>query len=256
MFYSLEEAAAKLGKSEEEVKQMAASGQLQEFRDRDRLVFKREQVDLIAGGDDAIPLADDLEPISLTSSGSGSSLGVENPKEQTGISIFDAEEDEVDPSAQTQITDTALGAGFEIDAGASGSGLLDLTRESDDTSLGADLLEDVLGGGQETAAASAMGSEPAALFESTGAEAETAPVAAPIFVGEVIDGPGSGLVGGLALGVVATCAFAMAVVLFAITGASAGLLAAVGNNHWMWVGVCAGVTLVAGVVGLVIGKKL
>lgn len=70
MFYSLEEAAAKLGKSEAEVKQMAASGQLQEFRDRDRLVFKREQVDLLAGGDDAIPLADELEPISLTSSGS------------------------------------------------------------------------------------------------------------------------------------------------------------------------------------------
>jgi len=257
MFYSLEEAAAKLGKSEEEVKQMAASGQLQEFRDRDRLVFKREQVDLLAGGDDAIPLADDIEPISLTSSGSGSSLGVENPKEQTGISIFDADEaEEADPSAQTQITDTALGGGFDIDAGASGSGLLDLTRESDDTSLGADLLEDVLGGGQETAAASAVGGEPGALFESTGAEAEAAPVAAPIFVAEVIDGPGSGLVGGLALGVVATCAFALAVVLFAITGASAGLLAAVGNNHWMWLGVCAGVTLIAGVVGLVVGKKM
>ncbi|MCZ7634289.1 MAG: hypothetical protein M5U20_12525 [Phycisphaerales bacterium] len=256
MFYSLEEAAAKLGKSEAEVKQMAASGQLQEFRDRDRLVFKREQVDLLAGGDDAIPLADELEPISLTSSGSGSSLGVENPKEQTGISIFDADEaEEADPSAQTQITDTALGAGFEIDAGASGSGLLDLTRESDDTSLGADLLEDVLGG-QETAAASAVGGEPSALFESTGAEAESAPAAAPIFVAEVIDGPGSGLVGGLALGVVATCAFALAVVLFAMTGASAGLLSAVGNNHWMWVGVCAGVTLVAGVVGLVVGKKM
>jgi hypothetical protein len=62
MFYSLEEAAQRLGKSAAEVQQMATSGQLQEFKDRDKLMFKREQVDLLAGGAKAesggfIPLA-------------------------------------------------------------------------------------------------------------------------------------------------------------------------------------------------------
>ena len=46
MFYTLEEVCEKLGKSEEEVKNMASSGQLQEFRDRDKLMFKVDQIDL------------------------------------------------------------------------------------------------------------------------------------------------------------------------------------------------------------------
>ena len=48
MFYTLEEAASKLGKSVDDVKTMAEKGQLQEFRDRDRLMFKVDQVDLLA----------------------------------------------------------------------------------------------------------------------------------------------------------------------------------------------------------------
>ena len=54
MFYTLEEAAAKLGKTVEQVREMAKSGQLQEFRDRDKLMFKREQIDLLGGGGDEI----------------------------------------------------------------------------------------------------------------------------------------------------------------------------------------------------------
>jgi excisionase family DNA binding protein len=49
MFYSLEEAAQKLGATEDQVKQMAGSGKLQQFRDRDKLMFKRDQVDALAG---------------------------------------------------------------------------------------------------------------------------------------------------------------------------------------------------------------
>ena len=48
MFYSLEEAALKLHLSEEDIREMAASGQLQQFRDRDKLMFKREQIDDLA----------------------------------------------------------------------------------------------------------------------------------------------------------------------------------------------------------------
>jgi excisionase family DNA binding protein len=53
MFYTLDEAAKRLGKSEDQVKQMVASGQLQDFRDRDRIMLKIEQVDDLANLDDS-----------------------------------------------------------------------------------------------------------------------------------------------------------------------------------------------------------
>src|SRR5690606_35963159 len=137
LFYTLEEAAAKLQMSEEEVKNLVASGQLQEFRDRDKLMFKVDQVNLLAsGGDDdsVIPLAEsgELGAISLASD-SGTGMSLESPKEQTGISIFDADQtEEADPSAETQVTESAP-TDLQLDTVGSGSGLLDLTREADDT---------------------------------------------------------------------------------------------------------------------------
>ncbi len=60
-----------------------------------------------------------------------------------GISVFDDEDLEIaaDPMAKTLMTggDEHLG----LDGSGGGSGLLDLTRESDDTSLGAELLEGI-----------------------------------------------------------------------------------------------------------------
>ncbi len=60
MFYSAEEAAQKLGKSVPDVLEMAKKGEIQEFRDRDKVMFKAEQINLLAG-DEAeggeIPLA-------------------------------------------------------------------------------------------------------------------------------------------------------------------------------------------------------
>lgn len=66
-----------------------------------------------------------------------------------GISVFDdAELDEqVDPLAQTAISDVA---GLGIDAASSGSGILDLTRESDDTSLGQELLDEIYTSDEES----------------------------------------------------------------------------------------------------------
>ena len=49
MFYTLEEAAQTLGVSADQIKQMAEQGKLQQFRDRDKLMFKREQVDQLHG---------------------------------------------------------------------------------------------------------------------------------------------------------------------------------------------------------------
>ena len=50
MFYSLTEAAEKLGKTEDEVKQLAKEGKLREFRDGSNLLFKIEEVEALLGG--------------------------------------------------------------------------------------------------------------------------------------------------------------------------------------------------------------
>ena len=91
-------------------------------------------------------LLDDL------SSGSGFDLDVSSDddaessdSEGSGISIFS--EDEVgdsDDMAATQVTDSPIDdEDLALESVGSGSGLLDLTRESDDTSLGAELLDEI-----------------------------------------------------------------------------------------------------------------
>lgn len=232
LFYSLEEAADRLGKSEPEVKQMAETGQLQEFRDRERLMFKVEQVDMLAGDHanedtgETIPLADSggLEGISLASE-SGSAMNFESPKEQTGISIFDAEEtEEADPAAATMVTTET--PQFSGDPTASGSGLLDMTREADDTSLGADLLEDIYSGdtGGETIGESAispgMGAG-GALFEET---AEAPEQAGPVTIisAETLDSGWSGIAAGVSVGVLLIVALALGTLITSMIGTYEG----------------------------------
>jgi len=53
-----------------------------------------------------------------------------------------------DPMAQTQMAPD-LADQIHLDSGSSGSGLLDLTREADDTSLGAELLEEIYPAGTD-----------------------------------------------------------------------------------------------------------
>ncbi|MEM9419839.1 MAG: helix-turn-helix domain-containing protein [Planctomycetota bacterium] len=162
MFYTLEEASARLGLDIEAVKEMAASGKLQQFRDRDKLMFKREQVDSMAsvgestdGSSLGIPLADpgpdDTDAISLADSMAGGGEP-DDPREGTGISVFDAGEVEpADPMAQTQVTQPQIDdEELALESVGSGSGLLDLTRESDDTSLGAELHDEIYPGGGDT----------------------------------------------------------------------------------------------------------
>ena len=272
MFYTLEEAAAKLGMSETEVQSLAESGQLQEFRDRDKLMFKVEQVDLLAGdddvGDEEITLADtnpEIEPISLSSSGSASSLSLESSGEGTGISIFEPDDGEAaDANADTLVSGGALGgSGFNMDAGASGSGLAQLAFEPDDTSLGGNLLDDLAGDSQAGGTFSgdtgigdtAMGgSVSGALFEGSGStESEFTPAAAPAMMpmgGEQYDGASSGLFGGMALGVVLVLMLALAVMVLGMTGGSQALLSSVSTNTvYMIAGGGLGAVIIFGGIG-------
>lgn len=240
MFYTLEEAASKLGMTESEVQNLAESGQLQEFRDRERLMFKVDQVDLLAGddGDDDVQLADTgagLEPISLSSSNTGSNIAApSNPNEGTGVSIFDPEDDgAADANAETLVTSGLGGSGFNMDAGASGSGLAQLAFEPDDTSLGGNLLDASNAGDSQ---ADMAGTSAGALFETSAGEPDftrAAPAAgmSPMMaMGEPYDGPASGLFGGIALGVFLLTLLAMAVMILGMSGGSDAVLGAVSQN--------------------------
>lgn len=252
MFYTLDEAASKLSVSPDEVKQMVARGQLQEFRDRDKLMFKVEQVDLLAGGkeDDIIPLAaGDLEPLSLSSS--GTNLPAESPKEQTGISIFEADDTEqADPSAVTRVSPSVAG----MTPGGSG---LEITR-TDDTSLGAaaEVLDERFGTPAAQPAVSESGGDAGALFETSPAEAAASAAPAALFAPEVYDGAGSGLVGGLSLGVIAACLIGCVGVVMALaTTPGSGLLADLGGMAFILAGAALLIGLIGAGVGFVLGRR-
>jgi excisionase family DNA binding protein len=268
MFYTLEEAAKKLGVSADKVREMATSGQLQEYRDRDKLVFKREQVDILSGdeggggGDAMIPLASDSGEIALAPEDSrgGSSVPgatVGSTKERSGISIFEPEEgEEVDPSAQTQVSPAGPG-GTIGDPNASGSGLLGLAQESDDTSLGANLLGDDAGSKAGSASPGDTGAGGGALFEPAGVASDVSGgggAGGYMMVTEVYDGPGSGLVGGLAFGMVVILAVLLVCVMFGLSGGG-GLISMFAANLWAVVGGLAALTVVAAVVGFLVGRK-
>ncbi len=177
MFYTLEETAARLGVNEEKVKALAADGKLQQFRDRDKLMFKRDQVDAMAGlggstsGGSSIGLADsgidnvdilgDTDNVNPSQATDASGTSVKG----TGINVFDAGEvDQADPLAQTQMTQRkADDEALNLESVGSGSGLLDLTRESDDTSLGV-ALDEIYPGG--SAAGTGAGSAAGTAMES------------------------------------------------------------------------------------------
>jgi len=275
IFYSIEETAAKLGKTATEVQELAASGKLQEFRDRDRLVFKVEQVDLLSHGSDNFSLADskggsgmelaleDSSPGIGVGGGGGSGSGIEideGAKERSGISIFDTEStDEGDPSAVTRIT-PASGSNepLSLESVGSGSGLLDLTREGDDTSLGADLLQDVYKGDDDGTGSETTGAS--GLFEPTSAASDVsqgmATPAMAMMAAEPYDGSGSGLAGGAAFAGILIAAAAMIATITGIIGSADNpLVTMVMGNPMLWLGVGIGVLVLALIVGWLLGKR-
>ncbi|UCD74086.1 MAG: helix-turn-helix domain-containing protein [Phycisphaerales bacterium] len=261
MFYTIEEVAAKLGKTEDQVRDMAASGQIQEFRDRDKLMFKVEQIDLLAGPDeDTGDVHLDLED-SSGSSGialqDDSVLGLTDSREGTGISVFDT--DHADESSEGTATGEPISEEeLNLEAVGSGSGLLDLTRESDETSLGAELLEEVYSSEDNIEIpANASGLFEAAGTESAPEEAAAAapgPMAGVPMVLEAYDGAGSGLGAGLLIGALVALVCLAIVIIVAISGATPGLAVMFSSNLMIWAGGLLAVWIIFGLVGLFIGK--
>ena len=270
MFYTAEEAAAKLGKSVDELLAMAKRGEIQEFKQGDKVQFKVEQVNLLAGGDEELGEI----PLALDDSRTGSGIDLADsfvqpaaPKapaapaaktpslmdssEETGISAFEASR-----FGQKATSDS----GISLETVGSGSGLLDLTRESEDTQLGADLIAQTFEDDSSVEPiANASG-----LFEAAGAESggnavvgTVAPVSGMALMpmaAEAYDGKWSGLAGGLMIGSAAAMVV-IGIIAATMSGGNASWIAtAVAENLPVWGGGLLGVTLVAGGVGFFIGK--
>jgi hypothetical protein len=289
MFYTLEEVCEKLGRSEDDVKEMVTTGQIQEFRDRDRLMFKVEQIDLLGADEDTgevhleledtgggsamgltdsgMQLVDSREATGLSDSHPGlaeshdaTGLGlVEESREGTGISVFDTGHGGEDSAGDsgTGVGETLGEDDLSLEAVGSGSGLLDLTRESDDTSLGAELLEEVYSGEENIEIpANASG-----LFEAASAEtmheeaAAAAGIAAMPMVVEAYDGAGSGLGVGMMVGALAAMVILSIIVVVGLFGATPQLAMQFSSQLWIWAGGLLALTVVFGLVGMFIGKS-
>jgi len=190
MFFSIQEVAAKLGKSEDEVRQIVKSGRLREFRDGPNLLFKVDEVNALlsdtsftgvkpADEKPAAPKSEEAEAEEIL-------LAPDMPgKEGEELQLTDADTQIVEEGIKVlgdtdslgkegnEETFKGLGSGsgsgspgkeasleeiekdVSLDTFGSGSGLLDLSLQADDTSLGGILDEIYTPGGEGKAAAAA-----------------------------------------------------------------------------------------------------
>ena len=99
-------------------------------------------------------MAIDASGIGMSSPGGDKSPGATG---ESGLTMLGADEATADPSEQTAIN-SSVSDQINLEGIGSGSGLLDLTRESDDTSLGAELLDEISPGGSVGGSMGPMGS--------------------------------------------------------------------------------------------------
>ena len=224
MFLTMEEAAEQLGQSVEEVKQMVADGKLQEFKQDGEVMIKADQLQIISdtpdiGLDDStestpLSLEDSFDPVMEIddASASGSAIGLADSNEATGISAFDTALAQESPKTSGDDDD------LSFDSLDSGSQLLDMTRESDDSMAGAALMNQSF----EDDDPVDLPSSASGIFqrmEDDGGPQDVAaaigntPMSVPMIV-EEYDGAGSGMALG---GMIAAC-LALVVVAIMATG--------------------------------------
>ena len=247
MFYTAAEAAAKLGKTPDELKHMVRDGRLREFMDTGA-VYRIEDINKLAPSapGDAVDLdLVDEEP-------------APGSKEDTvitsaGISVFDDEDLQIesDPMAQTQIT-PSVDDQVSLESTGSGSGLLDLTREADDTSLGAELLEEIYPTGPQHVES--------AEVTSTSVQEPMPEPGQTTFVQPVVIEAGDPLApafAGMALVGLLVAAFAALVVTAIAMGLWPDFLQTMAkeNNPFIFGGGAAAAAILFWVIGMVIGRS-
>lgn len=269
-FYSMDEVCQMLKKSPDEVKGLVRDGTLREFRDAGKVFFKAEDVQTLRkGSSDTSAIT--LEPVgdespSAKDPGASDSIALEPVEEESdkkddtvitasGISVFDDDELEIDadPMAKTAIS-KAVGDEVPLEGAGSGSGLLDLTREADDTSLGAELLDEIYPGEDEAAERPAA---PAA--EAPEEEAEEAlveqrgEVVMPMTTIAAAD-PTESIFAGLLVGSLLLLALSAGVVGGVMQGFLPSYAGTLANNFLMFLGGAVLLVLVCAGVGWVVGK--
>ena len=151
-----------------------------------------------------------------------------------------------------------------LESVGSGSGLLDLTRESDDTSLGAELLEEVYSSDDDNFEIPANAS---GLFEAASPD-ETELAGAAISEGGLpmpaggqvavaqgaYDGSGSGLGVGAAIGGTIALVILMIIMVVELEGSTSDLAMIISENLWIWTGGLVGVAALAILAGMFIGR--
>ena len=203
---------------------------------------------------------------------SGSSAGIPSPGRagdtrsgskvgsRVGVNVFgDEGGGRVDPMAQTSI-----GSGIQdqinLEGVGSGSGLLDLTRESDDTSLGAELLDEITPGG--SMAGTAAGARRGTVVSADSGIAMDAPrtggrsaITQPVYV-EAPDALAPAM-GWLALFGAAVLIFGLFVLLNAVAGVRPSVITKMSGpqgNGMMYLIIAFGGAAVFFVIGLIVGK--
>jgi hypothetical protein len=190
-----------------------------------------------------------------TLSGSGLTGSLGGTGTRGGINVFTADDsiEHADPGAQTAITPADQ---VNLEGVGSGSGLLDLTRESDDTSLGAELLDEITPGSKSKRPRSGTDSGISAAESGEGRRVVTPPA---VYV-EAPD-PLAPALGGLAFGAAIFALIGGLVITAGVLGARPALLDLVAGkpaeNRSLFVifGIGFGIAAVCGLIGLVAGKK-
>jgi len=186
---------------------------------------------------------------------SGSKVG-----SRVGVNVFgDEDSGRVDPMAQTSI-----GSGIQdqinLEGVGSGSGLLDLTRESDDTSLGAELLDEISPGG--SVAGGGGGRRGGAVVMADSGMAMEAPrttgrsvISQPVYV-EAADAlaPAMGWLALFGAGVVIFGLFALLNAVMGVRPAVVAGMSGPGKNGMVYLLMALGGAVVFFVIGLIIGK--
>ncbi|HUS47557.1 MAG TPA: helix-turn-helix domain-containing protein [Phycisphaerae bacterium] len=256
MYYTEEQAAQKLGIPVEGLADHIRDNKLRVFQDGPRKMFKVDEVDALAGGGE-----EEIELAPADSTADQVDLSAEQPKppgkEDTvitaaGISIFDDEELEIeaaDPMAKTQIA-PSLEEQIATEGVGSGSGLLDLTRESDDTSLGAEVLDhiDVEGG---------VGSDLGVESGPTPDVVSVGPAAIVVEAAyvEAMDAS-SGLFNGALVGCAVVAIVMGMVVIAAVQGLTPSYLTFMKEHVGVVLAAILGVIVLTGIFGLMVGKSV
>ena len=187
----------------------------------------------------------------------GSMGGSASHASRSGIDVFQNDEiDRVDPAAQTAVAADHLNS----ESVGSGSGLLDLTRESDDTSLGAELLDEIAPGGtgvRKSPTESSAGGTMSGLVDSPraiGTSTRGVPTGGgPIYI-EKPD-PLAPALGAAALGATVVVIFGTFALITGVLDTAPALLAQVAEKGFLIVaGAGVAISLIFFVVGLLVGK--